>query len=95
MKKKLAASMITILFISFLMIGLSEFPPFGQPGDVIYNEVTQRYLEKSIEETGAVNAVAGMILDYRAFDTFIESSVIFTGFVLVLMLLKGKGVEIK
>ena len=30
-----------------------------------------------MEETGAVNAVAGMILEYRAFDTFGESAVLF------------------
>ena len=37
------------------------------------------YLEQGIEETGAINFVAGMILDYRAFDTFGESNVLFQG----------------
>ena len=87
MKKKIAAVIITVLFIVFLLLGLSDFPPFGTANKAVYNEVTARYLEKSIEETGAVNAVAGMILDYRAFDTFIEASVIFTALVLVIMLL--------
>lgn len=95
MKRKIAAVLITVSFIVFLLIGLSDFPPYGTADSVVYNEVTARYLEKSIEETGAVNAVAGMILDYRAFDTFIEASVIFTALVLVIMMLQkseeGKG----
>ena len=44
-------------------------------------------VEKGLEETGAVNMVAGMILDYRAFDTFGESSVLFLAVTCVTMLL--------
>ena len=44
-------------------------------------------MEKGLEETGAVNMVAGMILDYRAFDTFGESSVLFLAVTCVTMLL--------
>lgn len=95
MMRKISAVLITASFILFLLVGLSDFPPYGTADSAVYNEVTARYLEKSIEETGAVNAVAGMILDYRAFDTFIEASVIFTALILVIMLLqkseKGQG----
>jgi multicomponent Na+:H+ antiporter subunit B len=94
MIKKIVAVVITVSFIAFLLIGLSDFPEFGKADPMVYNEVTARYLEKSIEETGAINSVAGMFLDYRAFDTFIEASVIFTGLVLVLMLLLRKGEEV-
>lgn len=41
-----------------------------------------RYIEQGLSETGAVNIVTGMILDYRAFDTFGESCVLFVAFVL-------------
>ena len=50
-------------------------------------EVAERYIEEGVEETGAVNAVAGMILDYRAFDTLGESHVLFTALVIVIILL--------
>ena len=50
--------------------------------------VAKRYIEKGIEETGAVNAVAGMILDYRAFDTLGESHVLFTALMVVMILLR-------
>ena len=41
-----------------------------------------------MEDTGATNAVAGMILDYRAFDTFGESTVLFVAVAAVVMLMK-------
>ena len=63
-------------------------PPFGEADNPYNNEVSQRYIEKGIEETGAINFVAGMILDYRAFDTFGESTVLFVAACSVLLLLK-------
>ena len=53
-------------------------------------EVADRYITQGEEETGAENIVAGMILDYRAFDTLGESHVLFTALVCVMVLL-GMG----
>ena len=50
-------------------------------------EVARRYVEDGLEETGAVNMVSGMILDYRAFDTLGESHVLFTALICVMILL--------
>ena len=50
-------------------------------------EVSDRYIASGVEETGAVNVVAGMILDYRAFDTLGESHVLFTALLCVMVLL--------
>ncbi len=57
------------------------------------NEVAQRYIEEGLEETGAVNIVTGMILDYRAFDTLGESHVLFIATCTVLILLRRDGEE--
>ncbi len=65
-----------------------ELPRFGDPGAPAVNQVSQRYLERGVDETGAVNAVAGMILDYRAFDTFGESTVLFGAAMSVILLLR-------
>ena len=51
-------------------------------------EVVERYVEKGTEETGAVNIISGMILDYRAFDTLGESHVLFTALICVMILLR-------
>lgn len=79
---------ITVVFIAVMLRVVVDLPMFGDPGSITNNEVGQRYLEQGIEETGAINFVAGMILDYRAFDTFGESNVLFMAVIAVLMLLQ-------
>ena len=71
-----------------MMITVSWLPAFGSADVPANNEVAQRYLSKAIEETGATSAVAGMILDYRAFDTLGESFVLFTAACCVFILLR-------
>lgn len=77
-----------VLLVSMLMIGVSDLPPFGGADNPVNNEVSQRYIEKGLQETGAVNIVTGMILDYRAFDTLGESHVLFIATCTVLILLR-------
>lgn len=79
---------ITVIFIAVMLRVVIDLPMFGDPNSLTNNEVGQRYLEQGIEETGAINFVAGMILDYRAFDTFGESNVLFMAVIAVLMLLQ-------
>jgi multisubunit Na+/H+ antiporter MnhB subunit len=74
--------------ILFLLWTVNTLPPFGDPNNPDNNEVSARYIAQGPEETGAVNMVAGMILDYRAFDTFGESTVLFVAACSVLFLLK-------
>lgn len=82
-----------LTLIGVLLITISYLPRFGEAGNPANNEVEQRYIEAGLEETGAVNIVAGMILDYRAFDTFGESCVLFTAVTCVFILLKKKPTD--
>ncbi len=91
--KKILASSVTLLLIGFLLMAVSEFPKFGSADSPAYNVVASTYVEKAVEDTGAVNIVAAMILDYRAFDTFIESSVIFTSLIAVIGVLRKGGAK--
>lgn len=84
---RICAVLIGIAIVSVLMTVVLKLPLFGSPDNPSVNEVVERYVEKGLEETGAVNMVAGMILDYRAFDTFGESSVLFLAVTCVTMLL--------
>ena len=89
--KKLYAIMsigISVLFIAIMLSVVNALPEFGSPSNPSNNEVMVRYLEKGIAETGAINFVAGMILDYRAFDTFGEANVLFLAVMCVVLLLK-------
>jgi len=71
-----------------LLWTVASLPPVGAADSPTNNEVSRRYLEDGPAETGAVNMVTGMILDYRAFDTFGESTVLFAAACAVLLLLK-------
>lgn len=83
---------MTVIFcatlIGVLLITVSYLPPVGSPDNPANNEVSARYIEKGMQETGAVNVVTGMILDYRAFDTFGESNVLFIAACTVLLLMR-------
>ena len=78
-------SCITLTLV--LLYTISLLPHYGaeNPRTV---EVVSRYVEDGLEETGAVNIVSGMILDYRAFDTLGESHVLFTALICVMILLR-------
>nr|WP_296462364.1 hydrogen gas-evolving membrane-bound hydrogenase subunit E [uncultured Acetatifactor sp.] len=80
-----------IFLVAMLLVAVSDLPAFGHGENPANNEVAQRYIEKGLEETGAVNIVTGMILDYRAFDTLGESHVLFIATCTVLILLRRDG----
>jgi len=85
---RIAAVAICLSVITVLLTTVSNLPAFGSGENPINNEVTKRYIESGLQETGAVNIVAGMILDYRAFDTLGESHVLFIAACAVMILLK-------
>lgn len=88
--RALSVLLALLLLLTFSMVALN-LPGFGDPAAPAVNEVSDRYLEQGVKETGAVNAVAGMILDYRAFDTFGESTVLFAATMSVLLLMRRSG----
>ena len=82
------AVVLCVIIITTLLVTVSYLPEFGHADNPNNNEVVERYNEKALEETGATNIVAGMILDYRAFDTLGESHVLFIAAVCVMILLR-------
>lgn len=78
---------VCLSVVGVLLYTLFHLPLFGAEDNPAVNEVVERYVEQGLSETGAVNMVTGMILDYRAFDTFGESSVLFLAVACVMMLL--------
>lgn len=85
---KLSAVVCCIALIVMLVVTVSYLPPVGNPANPAHNEVVEKYIEDGMQDTGAVNIVAGMILDYRAFDTFGESNVLFIATVVVMLLMR-------
>lgn len=79
---------ICTLFIAILLFTVSFLPNFGEVDVPTNNEVAQKYIEDGVKDTGATNIIAGMILDYRAFDTLGESTVLFIAVSAVMILLR-------
>ena len=85
-----AAVLVCLSMLLALAYTVLNLPTYGDPNAPTNNEVSYRYLEQGMDETGAVNTVAGMILDYRAFDTFGESTVLFAATAAVLFITLSK-----
>lgn len=82
-------AVVMVLLLLFVLVMTSvSLPKVGDSSEPGENEVAARYIESGIEETGAINFVAGMILDYRAFDTFGESNVLFAATICVMIMLR-------
>lgn len=86
---KIAAIACCVALIAMLLVAVSYLPPIGNANNPAHNEVVEKYIVDGMQDTGAVNIVTGMILDYRAFDTFGESNVLFIATCTVLILLRN------
>lgn len=84
----IAAALITLCLVGVLLVTALTLPPFGAADNPTNNAVAEHYLEMTEEETGATNAVTGLILNYRGFDTFGESCVLFLAVNCVIILLR-------
>ena len=88
---RITAAVVCLLLISILLFAAVQMPQFGEADTMKNSEVSAFYVEHTMEETGAVNIITGIILDYRGFDTLGESHVLFIGMCTVLLLLSIKG----
>ena len=88
---RISAVVVCLFVVGVLLYTVSALPPFGASDNPTSNEVVAKYIESGLQDTGATNIVAGMILDYRAFDTFGESCVLFVAVCSVIILLRNLG----
>jgi len=86
---KVVSVVCCVALIAILLAAVSYLPPVGSADNPASNEVVEKYIRDGLQDTGAVNIVTGMILDYRAFDTFGESNVLFIAACTVLILLRN------
>ena len=90
------SSVLFCLVLAGIMLYMvASLPRFGTVDRPINNEVSQVYIENGIQDTGAVNIVTGMILNYRAFDTFGETCVLFIATTCVMVLLMKEEEKIR
>ena len=79
-----------VLLVSMITLAVT-MPDFGSPENPTNNEVVARYVGSAEDETGAENVIAGMILNYRGFDPFGESNVLFLAVCCVMLLMMNPG----
>ncbi len=81
-----ASGLIVAVVLFFLSAGaLVHLPAFGQPAMT----VSRWYLEQGPALTGATNVVMAILLDFRAYDTLGEATVILTAIVGALAIVRG------
>ncbi len=91
-KRITAAGAALLAVFALFLISLKTFAAFGTPVmERIQGAPSVFYIERGLELTGAANLVTGVLLDFRAYDTLGEATVIFTAVLGGLILLRRKG----
>jgi len=84
-------TLITMCFVAlFLTIAwrcFQDLPGFGYP----IMHVARSYLDHGMLKTGATNIVSSVILDFRAYDTLGEATILFTAVIGVLAIVRRVG----
>ena len=88
---RVGAVAVCLSLIAVLLFAALRLPKFGGADTLIDSEVSAFYVENTLRDTGAVNIVTGIILDYRGFDTLGESHVLFIAVCTVLLMLGIRG----
>lgn len=78
-----------VLLVAAAIPALREMPQLGYP----YMRVAESYVQSGLGDTGASNLVASVILDYRAYDTLGEATVLFTAVMGVMAVLRNRGLR--
>jgi multicomponent Na+:H+ antiporter subunit B len=83
------ALVAVVLTGAALIYATFDMPRYGDPAAPIHHHVADHYIEDTEEEIGVPNMVTAVLASYRGYDTWGETTVIFTACVGVLMLLGG------
>lgn len=85
---------VVMIFVIFLA-GLKVFETLPDFGTAIFTQVdnaaSQTYVRKGLHQTGAANLVSSVILDYRAYDTLGEATVLFTSIIGATVILRERA----
>ena len=83
------SALIMILFLTLMIYATFGLPLRGDPQAPANVHVSPTYIEDSMDDTHTPNIVTAVLADYRGYDTFGETVVIFTaGLACVLILMK-------
>jgi len=79
-----------VFAVAFVFFGaklLLTFAPMSREMGMI----SSHYIQKGLTETGSLNRVTSVVLDYRALDTLGEATVLFTSVIAIVSVLRLEG----
>ena len=86
-----AFALLVVLITGMLLVyGAEDFPKWGDPQEPGSIHVSPRYIQGAYIETGTPNIVTAVVADYRGYDTFGETVVIYTAGAACILMLRGK-----
>lgn len=88
--KKVITLLILVITLVVPFIAFDVLPAIGDPQSAPNSRVTDYYIEHTISECNSPNMVTSIIVDYRAFDTMFETTVMFLSGVCVIIILSGQ-----
>jgi multicomponent Na+:H+ antiporter subunit B len=89
---KIAAGPMAICLAvgAVLFYATMEMPSYGAADNPVQTHVAPRYINESPKEIGVPNMVTSVLASYRGYDTFGETTVIFTAGIGVLLILSQR-----
>lgn len=72
------ALVVVVVVGATLLVVTGSIAPWGDPASPPSRHVSPRYITQSVAETATPNTVTAVLADYRAYDTLIETVVIFS-----------------
>ncbi|MCX5666979.1 MAG: DUF4040 domain-containing protein [Candidatus Omnitrophica bacterium] len=75
------------IFLSISYAAMKNLPKFGYP----IMKIAKTYIESGLIKTGAANIVSAIILDFRAYDTLGEATILFTAVIGILAVMRSVG----
>jgi multicomponent Na+:H+ antiporter subunit B len=73
-----------------LVLAASSLPPLRAPDNPIAERLEPYFVENSIEQTATPNLVTSILADYRGYDTFGETTVVFAAGLSCFLLLRRR-----
>lgn len=80
----IGGGVLLMVFFGFMVYAFAALPEFGSPVE----RLSDYYLAHGPERTGATNIVTAILLDFRAYDTLGEATVILAAVLGVLVVLR-------
>jgi len=71
-----------------LVYGTLDMPDWGDPDSPANMHVSPYYITNTLEDTATPNIVTSVLADYRGYDTFGETTVIFSAGMACILLLR-------